>query len=84
MIDNAFGHKKRHIVNLSYDFPTNVLIQEPRMGSRQCFVDVFKGNIHQEPRMGSRQCFVDVFKGNIHSAKMLTTTDCLNILNVSS
>ena len=31
---NAFWHKKKHIVNLSYveDFPTDMLIQEPRMG----------------------------------------------------
>ena len=65
-VPNAFWHKKRHIVNLSYveDFPTNVLIQEPRVGS--C------------------QYFIDVFKGNVHSAKMFTTTDCPNILNVSS
>ena len=38
----------------------------------------------QEPRMGSCQYFTDVFKGNVHSAKMFTTTDCPNILNVSS
>ena len=65
-IPNTFWHKKRHIVNLSYveDFPTNVLIQEPRIGS--CHY------------------FTEVFKGNVRSAKMLITTDCPNILNVSS
>ena len=65
-IPNAFRYKKIQIVNLSYveEFPINVLIQEPMMGS--C------------------QHFADVFKGNVHSTKMLTTTNCPNILDVSS
>ena len=40
--------QKRHIINLSHieDFPTNVLVQGPMMGSYQYFTDVFKGNVH--------------------------------------
>ena len=40
--------QKRHIINLSYvkDFPTYVLIQEPRMGFCQNFLGIFKGNDH--------------------------------------
>ena len=38
----------------------------------------------QEPMVCSCQYFTDNFKGNIRSPKMLTITDCSNILNVSS
>ena len=40
--------QKRHIINLSHieDFPTNVLVQGPIMGSYQYFIDCFKGNVH--------------------------------------
>ena len=40
--------QKRHMINLSHDkdFPTYMLIQEPRMGFCQNFPGVFKGNIY--------------------------------------
>ena len=33
--------------------------------------------------IGFCQCFTDIAKGNIHSTKMLTITDCPNVINVS-
>ena len=56
-VPNAFWHRRKHIVdlfyvidiiNLSYieDFPANVLIQEPRMGFCQYFINGFEGNTH--------------------------------------
>ena len=49
------------------------------------YVEDFPTNVLvQEPMMGIYQYFIDVVKGNVHSTKMITTTDCPNILNVSS
>ena len=49
------------------------------------YVEDFPTNVLvQKPMTGSCQCFTNVVKGNVHSTKIITTTNCPNILNVSS
>ena len=45
---NVFWQKKRYIISLSYveDFPIEVSIQEPKMGSCQYFTNNFEGNTY--------------------------------------